>query len=294
MPTYDFHTRGPILVTVNLDIGAVRATAGDRPGVTVSVRPRNRHDPCDMATARAARVRCTAHELSITAPRCRDQAGSGAVLVDIRVPAGCQMHGTALVADFHCEGELGECRIVTGCGHVRLGRSGPVYVSSALGNVIADRVAGDLEAVAGCGDIAVRQIDGAVDINRGTGGVRIGTALGDVRVYADSGDLSIDRAHGAVEARAAQGDIRVGRALRGPLVLETASGTLDVGIPDGLGASLDLDSHVGTVYRTLEFVESGAEALTGNDGDGTTVKVTARTIIGDILIRRTSHGQDTF
>ncbi|WP_330299318.1 DUF4097 family beta strand repeat-containing protein [Streptomyces sp. NBC_00503] len=289
MPIFEFDTPEPILVTIGLDIGHVRLTAGDRSRTTVEVRALDRDDASGVATAGRAGVAYTAGELVVSAPTARGLQGIGAVIVDIELPSGSRVHGNALAADFRGTGRLGECRITAGCGHIRLDRTGPLLLSSVLGNVDVQHVAGDFEAVAGSGDVYIREIDGAVEANRGTGDIRIGEVSGGVRVYADSGDLHIGRAHAAVEARATQGDIRIDAMLRGPLVLETASGKLEVGIPEGVRAHLDLDSHVGTVYQSLDFLDSSARKP---EADAETVKVQARTLIGDIVIRRAALDLD--
>jgi hypothetical protein len=289
MPIYDFDTPEPILAGVGLDLGQVRIAAADRAGTTVvDVRPSDHNDQCDVATATLARVSYAAGELVVSVPKAQGLPGSGAVIVDIKVPGGSRVHAAALAADFHCAGRLGECSITTGCGHIRLGHTGPLYLSSVLGNVTVERAVGDVEAVAGSGDVSIREIDGAAEINRTTGNTRIGEVTGDVRVYADSGDLDIGRAHAGIEARSAQGDIRIEETVRGPVVLETASGLLDIAIAQGIGAVLDLDAHVGTVYRSLDLLDGAVVACEAEKS----VRVHAHTIIGDIVVRRASLDRD--
>jgi hypothetical protein len=289
MPVFDFDTPQPILATIGLDIGSARLIARDRTRTVVDVRPRDPRDPCDTATAARAHVTFRAGELVVSVPKARGLPGSGAVLLDVTLPTGSRVHAHALAADFHGTGQVGECRITTGCGHIHLARTGPLRLSSVLGNVTVDHVSGDLEATAECGDVSIRRVDGAAEVNRTTGSTRLGEVTGDVRVYADSGDLHIGRAHAAVEARAAQGDIRIDETLRGPLTLETASGRLEVGIPDGAATSLDLDSHVGTVYRALDLLDTTATARPAGQEE---VRVHARTIIGDIVVRRATPDQN--
>ena len=288
MPEFEFATSEPILVSIGLDIGCAHISAGDGTSTTVDVRPSDTSSPCDLATARSARVSYADGELVVAVAKAQGVPGDGAVVVDIKVPGGSRVNANALAADFHCRGQFGECRITTGCGHILLDRTGPLYLNTVLGNVTVERVVGDVEAVAGSGDVSIREINGAADINRSTGSTRIGEVTGDVRVFADSGDLHIGLAHAGVEARAAQGDIRIDETVRGSLVLETASGKLDVGISHGTEATLHLDAHVGTVYRSLDLLDGADPAAETEES----VEVHARTIIGDIVVRRASLDHD--
>jgi hypothetical protein len=288
MPDFDFATPEPILVTVGLDIGRAHISAGDGIRTTVDVRPSDSSSPCDLATARLARVSYADGELVVTVTKAQGVPGDGSVVVDITVPGGSRLDAEALAADFYGRGRFGECRIAAGCGHVRLDETGPLHLSSVLGNVTVERVVGDVQAVAGSGDVSIREINGSADIDRSTGNTRIGEVTGDVRVYADSGDLHIGLAHAGVEARAAQGDIRIDETVRGSLVLETASGKLDIGISSGTEATLHLDAHVGTVYRSLDLLEGADPEAEPEES----VEVHARTIIGDIVVRRASIDHD--
>ncbi|MGW1001410.1 DUF4097 family beta strand repeat-containing protein [Streptomyces sp. NPDC002520] len=286
MPEFD--TPQPILATIELNVGSVRIAASDRTDTVVEVRPGDRSDPCDVATAEQARIAFAAGELVVAAPKPRGfPRGGGAVIIDIEVPSGSRIRGDALAADFHCVGRLGECRLTTDCGHIDLEEAGPLHLTSILGNVGVGHAVGDVEAFAEGGDVRIRVVDGTVRLNRTKGDARIGEAKGDVHVHADSGDLHIGKAHGSVEARASQGDIRVDEAVRGPLVLETACGKVDIGITVGMPALLDLDSHVGTVYRALDLL---APEVCSDSPDA--VRVHAHAIIGDIAVRRATQTQN--
>ncbi|MFI2784162.1 DUF4097 family beta strand repeat-containing protein [Streptomyces sp. ALB3] len=286
MPVFD--TPEPIAATIDLNLGKVRIVASERTDTVVDVRPADSSDPRDVATAERARIAYEDGELRVSAPAALGvPRGGGAVHIDIALPVGSRLHASALAADIHCRGRVGECRLTTDCGHIHLDETGPLHLRSVLGNVSVERAFGDIEAFAECGDVRIRVVDGSAQINRTTGDTRIGEATGRVHVYADRGDLYIGRAHGAVEARASQGDIRIDETVLGPLVLETASGRLEVGIAAGVAARLDLNSHVGTVYRSLNFLD-GLKTAPGDEESDDAVQVHAYTIIGDIVVRQAS------
>ncbi|MEU2084741.1 DUF4097 family beta strand repeat-containing protein [Streptomyces albus] len=276
---YVFETPRPILATVELAAGTVRVSAGDHPRTTVQVLPGDRSALRDVATAAAAEVEYADRRLTVAVPE-TDAARRGAVTVDIRLPAGSGLHGDALAADFHATGRLAECRIGTVCGHLVLARTGPLHLSTLLGNVTVDRIDGDVTAVAAAGDVRIGHLDGAARFTRTRGSTRLGEITGGLRLTAESGDLHIGRAHGAVEARTGNGDLRVDEAVRGPLTLESGCGDVDVGVTGGAAAHLDLDSRGGTVYRALGLLDGA-----GPPPDRGTVRVRARTVLGDIVAR---------
>jgi hypothetical protein len=293
MPVFAFDTPETVLADIRLDSGRLRLTAADRTETVVELRPEDPDDACDAETARLAQVAYAAGKLTVSAPKAAGGlSGAGAVHLDVRLPAGSRVHADALAADFHLKGRLGECRLTTDCGHIEVQQAGPLHVTQVLGNASVEYVSGTLDAHAECGDMHVQCVEGSVHLSRTRGSTVIGEAMGDVYVYADSGDLAIGRAHSAVEARASQGDILIEEAIGGPLELENASGRLEIGVAAGVSARLDLDSHVGTVYRSLDLLDA-PDTDAAPAGPGAVVDVRAHTIIGDIVVRRAGSGEQT-
>jgi putative adhesin len=287
MPKYAFDTPDPILVSVEVGVGTVRIVLGDGARTTVEVEGTSSDDAGDQATAEQARVHYADGTLTVVAQRAADVPGLGSVRIRITVPSGSRVHGAALAADFTCEGSAGECLLSTGCGHLRLGRTGALRLSSVLGDIAVDRATGDVQVIAGCGGLAIRQAEGAVDISKTMGDTRLGTTTGAVYAYVDHGNVHLGRAHAAVEARTTEGDLRVDETVWGPVVLETASGGIEIGIPEGTGSTLDLGSDQGTVYRSIELLDTMPGPHRSDPAD---VKVYARTIDGDIVVRRAAPG----
>ncbi|MET7481277.1 DUF4097 family beta strand repeat-containing protein [Streptomyces sp. NPDC005648] len=278
-----FDTPEPILATIELNVGHVRITAGDRTDTTVDVLPADHAEFRDLVTAAEAVVTCDGAELLVSVPSAGDLPRSGgAVSVAIELPAGSAVYGKARAADFHGTGRLGECRIAVDCGHIRLDRTGSLHLDSLLGNVTVGRVSGDVEAVAESGDLRIGTVEGRTRLTRTQGVTHLGECVGDAHVSVRSGDVSIGRAHAAVGIRAEQADISVHEALRGPLALQAETGTLEIGIADGVEARLDLLAGSGTVYRSLDLLGGTASPA---DADKA-IEVRARTGTGDIVVRR--------
>ena len=120
------------------------------------------------------------------------------------------------------------------------------------------------------------------------GDCRIKTGLGRIEVdeaaklslKSGAGDISVvAHAHAGVGAKSANGDVRLGDVARGSVVLETKIGELEVGIREGSAAWLDVSSGHGRVHNALEAADAPAPSAE-------TVRVRARTTIGDIVIGR--------
>ena len=76
---------------------------------------------------------------------------------------------------------------------------------------------------------------------------------------------------------------KLGEVVRGSVVLETQIGDLEVGIPEGTAAWLDVSATAGTVHNSLDAAEAPQSATE-------TVEVRARTTVGEIAIGRPSRG----
>ncbi|WP_067486481.1 DUF4097 family beta strand repeat-containing protein [Actinomadura hibisca] len=214
MPT--FATPEPISVRLDV-VGAVHLNASDRADTAVTVVPRNPRDSADVRAAEQTRVDLSGDLLVIKMPRERTLRTlfrwGGRVEVTLDLPAGSRLHADA-VAAFHSTGALGETRIRTGHGDIRLARTGPAELSTDHGSIDLDEADGDL---------------------------RLGTL---------HGDITVGRSRGEVDARTAHGAIRVGRAAAS-VAMDTTCGDLEVGIADGLAAWLDVRTLWGRVRNEL-------------------------------------------
>ena len=280
MPT--FPTPHPIVATIDV-VGDVRITASDRTDTVVVVRPADSSRAGDIRAVKQTIVEGGDGRLSIELPkhwlRYTPFGGHDTVDVTIELPTGSQVVGETALGHLSVEGQLGECRLRTGMGNIRLDQTGALRAVTGYGNIAVDRIAGDAELTTGSGDLRVDEIDGTAVIKNSNGDTRIGTVTGDVRVKAANGDIAIDRAHASATAKTANGDIRIAAVQRGEIVLETAAGELEVGIRAGTAAWLDVVTRFGVVRNTLDSAD-------GPIASDATVEVRGRTSCGDILIGR--------
>jgi Toastrack DUF4097 len=280
MPTFD--SPEPMTATVEIVAGDVRITAAERGDTVVDVEPSDASSDEDRKAAEQTRVEYANGRLLVRAPKLRHWLPGntgGSISVTIELPAGSSLQATGGLADFDCEGPLGECRIKTGLGRIQLDRVQTLTIKSGTGDISVDHVAGHAEIRAGSGEVRMRELDSSAVIKNSNGDTWIGDAGGDLRVKAANGNIAVDRARATVDAKSANGDVRLGEVARGSVVLETHLGDLEVGIREGTAAWLDVRSTAGKVHNALDAADSPGPAAD-------TVEVRARTTVGDVVIRR--------
>ena len=295
MPSFD--TPEPLSATVEFDIGTARIIASKRTDTVVEVLPADPAEDADVKAAQQTKVSCSNGRLLVKGPRKRSVFGrSGSITLTVELPAGSRLHGEAPMADFLCQGPLGDCDLKTSVGDVQVEQAAAVQLRTSLGTVGLDRATGDAQ-VAGSGRIDVGEVTGTATVKNANGETVIAEVGGDLRVTSSNGPITVGVAHGeveaksanggirigvahaGVEARTATGGIRVGEVARGTVALHTSAGDLDIGVRAATAAWLDLNSRFGSVQNLLD------EAAGPEGADGT-VEVRARTGVGDIVVRR--------
>jgi hypothetical protein len=280
MPTFD--TPQPISATIEVVMGDIRISAGDRGDTIVEVRPSDASNEEDRKAAELTRVEYENKRLLVKAPKLRSwlsRSGGGSIDVTVELPAGSQLHGAAGSADFRCEGRLGDCRIKIGLGQVRIEQAGTLSLKSGTGDISVDRATGDVDITTASGDVRLREVEGSAVVKNSNGDTWVGVAAGDLRLNAANGRIAVDLAHASVVAKSANGDVRLDEIARGSAVLETHVGDLEVGIREGTSAWLDVSSIAGRVHNALDAADAP-------DPSAETVEVRARTIAGDVVIQR--------
>jgi DUF4097 and DUF4098 domain-containing protein YvlB len=274
-----FPTPEPISVTIELSLGDARIIASNRTDTVIEVSPRDDSKASDIRATEQTRVEYSSGRLLVKTTQRSYFGKGGAVDVTIELPAGSYVEGDSGLGDFGCEGHLGECRLKTGLGNIRLDHTGALHLRTGLGNIAVDRAAGDADVTTGSGDVRIGHIGGAAVIKNSNGDTAVGEVTGDLRVKSANGRITVDRAHSSVIAKTANGNIRIGEVVSGAIVLETAAGELEIGICEGTAAWLDVSSKYGRVRNSLYETRSPEQSEA-------TVEVRARTSYGDIKIHR--------
>jgi hypothetical protein len=280
MPRFD--TPEPISVTIDLVVGDTHISASDRDDTVVEIRPSDPSQETDVRAAEQTRVEYSAGRLLVKAPKPRNLGlfgKPGSIDVTIGLPAGSHVTSDASVGALQCVGRLGECRVKTSAGDIKLDHTGPIDLNTSAGAVVVDHAAGPAEVSTGTGRVRLRAVEGTVLIKNSNGDCWVGEAAGDLRVRTANGDIAVDDAHAGVTANTSMGEVRIGAIRRGETSLKTAFGAIEVGIRAGTAAHVDLHTQFGTVHNQLDPADSP-------EPSDETVQVQARTSYGDIVIRR--------
>ena len=277
MPAFD--TPEPISVTAHVAAGSIQFAAGDRRDTVVEVRPRDPKKDQDRRTAEQTEVTYARGALTVRTPKPGLLGRTGTVDVTVELPAGSRIDMTGAWAQVLGAGRLGEVRVKTSSGDVRLDTTGPLQLTASHGSISVDRVEGMAEITTSSGSMRVGVLDGPAVLKNSHGTTTVGAATGELRVNGANGDIEIRRAEDSVTATTAHGTLRVADVARGTVHLETSYGAIEVGIREGTAAWLDVSSSSGQVRNTL--TASDAPETTDD-----TVKVHARTRYGNIDVRR--------
>ncbi|MFF9101625.1 DUF4097 domain-containing protein [Streptomyces rubrogriseus] len=277
MPSFD--TPRPIAVNAHVGAGSIRFTASDRSDTVVEVRPGDPGRDKDVRAAEQTEVSYASGVLTISTKERRFIGPTGAVEVTVELPAGSRVDTVGSWTQVLGEGRLGEVRVKTPGGDVRLDTTGPLELNASHGSVTVDRVEGSAEITTSSGSVRVGVIDGPAVLKNSHGSTTVGAALGDLRVKNANGDINVAHAEASLTATTAHGTLRVDEVVRGEIRLETSYGAIEVGVREGTAAWLDVQSSGGLVRNTLTASDSPA-------GSEETVKVHARTRYGNIDVRR--------
>ncbi|MDF3293068.1 DUF4097 family beta strand repeat-containing protein [Streptomyces silvisoli] len=279
MPSFD--TPEPISATAHVEAGSIQFTAGDRLDTVVEVRPRDPKKDQDVRTADQTEVTYASGVLTVRTPKPNlfGLGRTGTVDVTVELPTRSRIDMTGAWVQVLGEGRLGEVRVKTSSGDVRLDTTEPLQLTASHGSITVDRIEGMAEITTSSGSLRVGTADGPAVLKNSHGTTTVGAATGELRVSGANGDIEIRRAEGSVAATTAHGTLRVGEVARGTVQLETSYGAIEVGVREGTAAWLDVSSGSGQVRNMLTASETPEQAEE-------TVKIHARTRHGNIDVRR--------
>ncbi|EUA34230.1 hypothetical protein I552_5013 [Mycobacterium xenopi 3993] len=168
---------------------------------------------------------------------------------------------------------------------VELPSQSGVQVAVASADVHAEGEFASFRFASSSGNLAVQSIVGRLKAATASGNVDVGLLDGDLKFQAASGSLTVDRLCGTAKSQTSSGAVNVVAAVRGAAVAHTSSGDIELGIPEGTAAQLDIVTGSGVVTNQLRSSEGPAE------GDETLL-IRVRTGSGDVDIHRAvqAHG----
>lgn len=171
--------------------------------------------------------------------------------------------------------------------------TGDVAVDAASADIDAAGTKGPLSLDTGSGNVTVTGVEGRVDIGTGSGNVAVSSARGgDLEVDTGSGDVTVSGARagrlvletgsGGINAsgldaeeamlESGSGNIQL-ELVSQPrqLAIETGSGNVTVRVPDGFGATVDIDTGSGGIDLgglTISATRLERDRVSGTIGDG--------------------------
>lgn len=277
-----FDTPEPISVTIELPLGGVHLITGDRADTVVVVNPSDHTRKSDVEAAEKTQVDFAGGRLLVKTPKPRGLGNYigrvGSVDMTIELPQGSRLQADAGYADFRADGRLGDTRVESGAGDVRLDQVGPLHLATGAGSVTVNRATGNSKITA-AGNMRIGEVDGEAEIKNLNGKTWVGEVTGGLRIKSANGDITVDRAHAGVVVKTANGSIQIGEVVTGSVVLETGSGGLDIGIRHGTAAWVDATTRFGRVHNGLGTAD-------GPEASQESVEIRARTSFGDIVIHR--------
>jgi hypothetical protein len=281
MPTYP--TPGKVSATVNLPVGDLLIMASERSN-TVVLPDVDENDKSGL------RVSYADGRLTVDGPQPRTNIASwfgfgDSPEVRIDLPDGSAVRGTVLEGGIRGVGTLGECTFRADEGEIELERTGRLTVNTENGDTTVREVVGHAHVTSENGGISIRRIDGSAEISNQYGETEIGEVTGGLRVHGRDGTIAIGRAHGDVDARSDSGDIDIAEVTQGVISIVSDSGSIEIGVPEGVAAVFDLKSRSGYVRNPFE---SGPAAGPSDR----VLTIQAHTQDGDISINPVKASQD--
>ncbi|WP_121712938.1 DUF4097 family beta strand repeat-containing protein [Streptomyces sp. E5N91] len=277
MPSFD--TPEPISVTAHVYSGSIRFAAGDRTDTVVAVEPRNPKRDQDARVVEQTEISFANGALTIRTPKANLVGRSGTVDVTVELPTDSRIDVSGASAQLIGEGRLGEVRLKTSAGDVRLDTTGPLHLDASHGSITVDRVEGMAEITTNSGSMRIGVVNGPAVLKNSHGNTTVDAVTGELRVKGVNGGVDIARVESSVTGTTTNGHLHVGDVARGTVHLETSNGPIEVGVREGTAAWLDVSSKRGQVRNTLATSEAPEETEE-------TVRVHARSNWGNIDIRR--------
>ncbi len=270
-----FETPGPVTLVVRVPSGDIDLQTEETTQTTVEIEA---SDEQLVESARVeARPRGEGHEVIVEFDRPRSGFSFGLQLE--RLAFGIWRDGDVRVSVRAPIGANVEVR--TGSGDVQAhGRFGSVEAEDGSGDLSLDVIGGTLNLKAGSGDVEAREVTGRANVQTGSGDVELGRVGDATKIRSGSGDVLVREAESDLTIQTGSGDQEIGSVEKGSVVLQTASGDIQVGIRRGSRLWIDAKSMSGETSSELDVGD------VPTDEEGPLVELRATTMSGDIHVAR--------
>jgi DUF4097 and DUF4098 domain-containing protein YvlB len=240
-------------VDIDCRSGAVEVRAGDNGVIRVDVRgdDADQWEISQVGDVVSAHAPTNVWGLTRTGKTTR---------VTVVVPLRADAEVRVVSADVVTSGELGETRIRSVSGDVRLDRVRRADVTTASGYV---------RIHASVGEVSCTTASGNLDVGESSGRLSTSTASGDVRAQSVLGDVHVGTA---------SGDVRIDRCMGGDITIKTVSGDVVLGLPGGIRVEPEISTLSGRIsLPPKRTAEAAAPRL---------VRLRLKSVSGDITVER--------
>ena len=270
MTEHHFETPHPVNLYVELGSGRLRVDATDTTQSTVTITGPD---------ADRVAVDLRDDELSVVAPRHHGRFGAADRLdVHVTVPQRSTLATRCGSADLATRGDLAGVALRSGSGTVTVERlTEPGRIETGSGDVSVADVRGELRVKSGSGAVELGSTAAEVAVSTGSGDVAVGRCAAAAQVKTGSGGFTVSEAHADLTLSTGSGTLLVDTAHRGRITVKSASGSVRLGVPEGVPVWTDLSTVSGRIGSTLPAV---GEPAPGQDH----VELRASTVSGDIAL----------
>jgi hypothetical protein len=282
--TTDYPTPEPIQVVLDMLVGVKAVVkAADTDTTTVSITPNDPTKKDDVRAVGEVNVDYADGVLGVRIARTLRYytwfSGSPTIRVEITVPTGSSLDAKVGAGSVRTQGVLDVCSLRTGAGELYVEQAGATTLHTGAGAVQAGRILGPLHVTNSAGSIRVGTLAGSGTVKTSVGRTVFGEVDGPLSVKSSTGDVAIEQLNGSAEIKCAHGEVRIDRVGTGEVTIDGGYGSIEVGVPEGTAAWLDIASRHGQVRN--ELVTATAPVETDR-----TVAVTAHADYASITIRR--------
>lgn len=280
----EYDTPQPVEVVLDMPVVLnLTVTALDTDTTTVSITAGDPTKKDDVRALGEVNVDLADGVLAVRIPRTLRHytwfSGSPRLVAEITVPTGSSLDAKLGAGSLSTQGALDVCLARTGAGELRVERAGRTTLHTGAGIIQAGRITGPLRVTNGAGSIRVGTLSGEGTIKNTTGNTTLGEVDGQLIVKSTTGDVLIEELNGSAEIKCAHGEVRIDRADSGEVRIEGGYGSIEVGVPEGTAAWLDIASRHGQIRNELETASEPSDT-------DRRVAVTAHADYASITIRR--------
>lgn len=279
MPT--FPAPHPVPVVVEVPFANLHVVATDRDDVVVTVLPTDPRKSGSVRAAEEVRVERDGDAITITYPASWKQYvlpfAAGTANITVELPAGSSLRGKT--GTLFVEGPLAAVDMALSAGDARMDDVDRLDLKVSAGSVVVGRISDTVNVKVGSGSVRIDEVAGSGALRASNGATAVGVVSGSLEAQGAHGEIAVSQVRGSLTVKGAHGNVRVSNLESGDVTLATSYGSIEVGVPEGTAAYLDVTSEHGSVRNQLTPTEGPVD-------DELTAEIHASTGYGDIVVRR--------